>query len=145
MTETPFIVVFDTNIFVRVALGRSRRARAIRQAWQAGEFVIAASRAILQELERVLHYPEVQGDYHLSDAEIAAFIRLVGQTVILTDELYQVETIEADASDNVFLACALEAGADYLVSEDTHLRYLKYYHGIHLIGLEQLADLVAAE
>jgi predicted nucleic acid-binding protein len=48
-----------------------------------------------------------------------------------------------DLSDNVFLACALEAGADYLVSQDVHLRNLKYYHGVQVIGFEQLEAMIA--
>ena len=138
-----FIAVFDTNIFVRIALGRSPRARKIRQAWMSGRFVVAAAESILREVERVMRYPEVQSDYGLTSNDIERFLQLVRATVALTDELYQVETVAADSSDNVFLACALEAGADFLVSQDSHLRSLKYYHGVQVIGFEQLEVLIA--
>jgi len=137
----PFIAVWDTNIFVRIALGRSPRARNIRQAWMSGRFVVAASESILREVERVMRYPEVQRDYGLTESDIARFLQLVRATVVLTDELYEIQAIPADSSDNVFLACALEAGADYLVSQDAHLRDLKYYHGVQIIGFSQLEAL----
>lgn len=139
----PIIAVLDTNIVVRIALGRSRHAQIIRRAWLSGEFIVAASRAILAEIERVMHYPEIQGRYHLSEEDIGQFVEALRATVILTDDLYQVEAVEADASDNVFLACALEAGADYLVSEDAHLRNLKYYQGVQIIGFDQLEWLIS--
>jgi len=146
MAETqPVVAVFDTNIFVRIALGRSRRARNIRQAWMSGRFVVATSESILREVERVMRYPEVQRDYGLTEPEVARFIQLVRATVALTDELYQVEAVAEDSSDNIFLACALEAGADYLVSEDAHLRDLKYYQGVQVIGFDQLDALISEQ
>ncbi len=139
----PFIAVFDTNIFVRIALGRSPRARKIRQAWVSGRFVVAALESILREIEWVMRYPDVQRDYGLTPFDITRFLQLVRATVVLTDELYQVQVVSVDSSDNAFLACALEAGADYLVSQDSHLRSLKYYHGVQVIGFEQLESLIA--
>ena len=53
-----------------------------------------------------------------------------------------VKAIQADESDNVFLAAALEAGADYLVTQDPHLLRLKYFHGTHIISLAQFAHLL---
>ncbi len=50
-----------------------------------------------------------------------------------------VTAVRDDPSDNIFLACALEAGADYLVTQDPHLLNLKYYRGIQIISLEQFA------
>ncbi len=85
--QTPLIVVFDTNIFVRIALGRSRRAQNMRRAWLTGRFVVAASGSILREVERVMRYPEVQLDYHLSESDIAHFIQTIHATVALTEEL----------------------------------------------------------
>jgi hypothetical protein len=32
--------------------------------------------------------------------------------------------------------------ADYLVSDDPHLRDLKYYHGVQIISLEQFSALL---
>ena len=39
----------------------------------------------------------------------------------------------------------LEAGADYLVTQDPHLQSLKYYHGTQIISLAQFARLFALE
>ncbi len=44
-----------------------------------------------------------------------------------------VDTIEDDPSDNVFLSCALEAEADFIISDDAHLNRLKSFHGIQIV------------
>ncbi len=144
MPDDLLIFVLDTNIFIRLALGRSSYAQNIRQLWMAGHFVVASTESILDEVGRALHYPAIQRDYSLSDADIENFMQTIRPAVMLTDELYEVDTIKADASDNMFLACALESGADYLVSEDSHLREIKYYHGTQIIGFDQLEALLSA-
>lgn len=53
--------------------------------------------------------------------------------------------VSDDVSDNVFLAAALEAGADYLVTQDPHLQSLKYYHGTQIVPLTQFARLFGLE
>lgn len=144
MPDDLLIFVFDTNIFIRLALGRSLYAQHIRQLWMTGHFVVASAESILGEVERALHYPAIQRDYSLSDADIENFMQLIRSVVILTDELYEVDTIKADASDNIFLACALESAADYLISEDGHIREIKYYRGTQIIGFDQLEALLSA-
>jgi predicted nucleic acid-binding protein len=89
------------------------------------------------------HYPRIQQTFHLSDKDIADVWEEIRRRVFFTEGLYNVFAVERNTSDNVFLACALEAGADYLVSQDAHLRDLKYYHGTQIIGWTQLLALLS--
>lgn len=137
----PFIVVLDTNILVRLVLSRTEQARAVFDAWRAGRFRVATTQAILSELRRVLDYPRIKHTFHLSDDDVADSWEEIRRRVFLVEGLYEVFAVERNASDNIFLACALEASADYLVSQDRHLRDLKYYHGTQIIGWTQLLRL----
>jgi putative PIN family toxin of toxin-antitoxin system len=139
---TSFIAVLDTNILVRLVLGRTEQSQAVFDAWRVGRFRVAATQATLSELRRVLHYPRIQQTFHLSDKDIADAWDEIRRRVFLTEGLYDVFAVERNTSDNVFWACALEAGADYLVSQDAHLRDLKYYHGTQIIGWTQLLTLL---
>jgi hypothetical protein len=38
--EPKLVAVFDTNVLIRVALARTRAARAIRVAWEEGDFLL---------------------------------------------------------------------------------------------------------
>ena len=45
----------------------------------------------------------------------------------------EVAAIKDDPSANMSLACALEAEADFIVSDDVHLNRLKSFHGIQIV------------
>ena len=51
----------------------------------------------------------------------------------VTKDLYSTDKIIVDPDDNKFLACALEAKADFIVSGDNHLLEIKHYHGIQIV------------
>lgn len=126
------IVVLDANILVRVALAKSPLARALRLAFERGDFILLVSKEILTELGRVLRYTRITSRHDLTEAVITEFEQAIGNTAVSVRGFYQVSKIEADPSDDKFLACALEGDADCIVSEDPHLRDLKTYQGIQL-------------
>lgn len=134
------IVVLDTNVLVRVLLAKSPLTRALRDSLQRGAFILLISDEILLELGRVLRYPRIALRHHLTEANIRDFENTVRSLAVIVPGLYAVSKVEADPSDDKFLACALEGDADYIVSEDPHLRDLKEYQGIAIIGLEQFSQ-----
>lgn len=115
---------------------------ALRAAWRQKRFELIVSEAALQELERVLHYGRVQKLLRFSESELSAFVADIRTHAAQVEGLYEVEYVQADPDDNIILACALEADADYLVSEDHHLRELKYYHGVQIIGLDHFRQII---
>jgi predicted nucleic acid-binding protein len=50
--------------------------------------------------------------------------------------------ITADPSDNMILACAMEAKADFIVFRDPHLRNLKQFQGIKIINVKEFLERV---
>lgn len=134
--------VFDTNVLVRIALGRTSAARLLRAVWENGGFALVISEEILGELALVMHYPRIAERYNFTETDWRNFETALRGTASIVPGLYLVERIEADPSDDKFLACALEGQADYLVSDDPHLRDLKYYHGVRIISLEQFSALL---
>ena len=146
MTEPPvtLIVVFDTNALLPLLVGFTYRAKALRQAWQVRRFELFITPQTLAEVERVLTYPHVRRNYALTRAEVNAVVEILKDRARLLPGLYEgVTAVQTDESDNVFLAAALEAGADYLVTQDAHLLNLKHYHGTQIISLAQFARLLA--
>ena len=45
----------------------------------------------------------------------------------------------------MFLACALEAKADYIVSGDKHLREIKHFHGVRIVDVKTFVEKVKKE
>jgi putative PIN family toxin of toxin-antitoxin system len=132
-------VVLDTNALVRVVLAKSPLARALRFALEEGVFILLTSDEILLELDRVLHYPRIAVHHALTEDTIQEFESVVRSVAVVVPGLYIVRRIEADPDDDKFLACALEGDADYIVSEDPHLRDLKSYQGIAIVSLAQFS------
>ena len=137
--EPKLVAVLDTNALIRVALAKTRAARAIRVAWEDGDFLLLISEDILEELGRVLRYPRIAERHALTGSAIQDFEVSVRSAGVLVPGLYVVRKIEADPSDDKFLACALEGDADFIVSDDPHLHGLKQYQGIRIISLEQFS------
>jgi putative PIN family toxin of toxin-antitoxin system len=97
------------------------------------------SEEILEELGRVLRYRRIAERYALTESIIRDFEASVRAVGVCVPGFYLVTKVEADPSDDKFLACALEGDADFIVSEDTHLRELKHYQGIQIVSLEQFS------
>jgi predicted nucleic acid-binding protein len=46
----------------------------------------------------------------------------------------RLNVIPDDPSDNMFIECAAETGADYLISGDRHLKKCKSFQGIQIVS-----------
>jgi putative PIN family toxin of toxin-antitoxin system len=110
-------VVLDTNILISYLWG-SRTSESILQALREGLFRSIVSATTLAELARVGRSgkfskrfgPEAFGDF------LAAYRHVS----LLVDPKCRI-SVCPDQSDNAFLECAFESGADYLVTGDEHL------------------------
>lgn len=100
------------------------------------------SQEIALELERVLNYPRIKEKNRLTESSIQSFLNELLDIALLADDLYQVSRVEQDPTDNVFLACSLETHADYLISEDAHLRNIKHFYGTQIIDLTDFQKII---
>lgn len=125
--------VVDTNVFVSAVLKGHTPPDAVRRAWLAGRFDLCTSPKIIEEISRVFHYKKIQDTYQLTEEEIQAVLRDLQKKAIVTPGKIIPEVIKEDPTDNLFLGCALEANAEYIVSGDRHLRRLRVYQDIQVV------------
>jgi uncharacterized protein len=128
--------VVDTNLFISGLFGKDSLSAVLQDLWVHREFELATSIEILREVSRVLQYPRIRGRFQPREENIRRFFRLIFRKAIITKDLYSIERITDDPSDNIFLACAMEAEADYIVSRDPHLRNLKQFRRIEIIDVK---------
>lgn len=146
MDELIPVVVEDVNALLPLLFGRTRRAVELRKAWNDNRFALVLTPPILDELERVLAYPKVRANFALDEQDVEQGLAILRQSARNFPGLYtDVRIVEADPSDDVYLAAALESGADYLVTQDKHLLSLKYCHGTQIIDLHHFAQLLGIE
>ena len=53
----------------------------------------------------------------------------------------EIDVIQADPTDNKYLACALEGEADYIVSGDRHLLDVGLYQGLKIIKAKEFLNI----
>jgi putative PIN family toxin of toxin-antitoxin system len=124
-------IVFDTNVWVSALI--TPGGVLARLFGFLDQFQSITSEEIIAEVEKVLHYDRIQKKRGLADEEIAHYIQVIRliSNVITVNE--QVNLIQADSSDNKFLACARAAQATYIVSGDIHLTRLGSFERIEII------------
>jgi len=111
-------VVLDTNCLL-VALAQKSPYRCIWEMFRQGKFSLCYSTEILQEYEEIL-----QRYYSISTVVLTIEMLLKSPNVIQNVPYYHWNLISADPDDNKFVDCALNAGADYIVTNDKHFNIL---------------------
>lgn len=127
--------VIDTSVMVSVAFARQGLAKELKDMIADEHFLLVTSKPILKELYQVLHHPRIIKRFSPSEDDINEFIGLIVEKALITEGLYNADGITEDPADDMFVACALEAKADYIVARDPHLRNLKHFHGIQIVDV----------
>ena len=129
-------VVIDTNCLLQI-IARKSPYRPIWDAFLAGRFDLCVSNEILEE------YQEILGQQITPTiAENVVLLILNQQNVQLVDPHFRMGIITADSDDNKFVDCAFAAGADYLVSEDSHFKVLRQtpFPQLNLVTLDEFLN-----
>ena len=137
-------VVLDTNVLVSGVISEKGAPRRILDVWKKEHFVLVTSIAIIAEIVRVLHYPHIKNKYRLKEDDIQSVETTLANDALVLEDMYKVRR-SRDPEDDIFLACALEGRADYIVSGDPHLLEIKYYHGVQIISPSQLLEILEPE
>ena len=122
-------VVLDTNVLISATLIRGGNEDRILRAWRHGAFELVLSPPILQELGRVLFYPRIRQARWMTDEDAIALLQLIAEESVVVPGRLTV-TASRDPEDDKFLAAAIEAGAEYVVTGDNDLLDLGTYRRI---------------
>jgi putative PIN family toxin of toxin-antitoxin system len=125
-----------------VAFPRGELARELRNMIADGAFTLVTSKEIMAELYRGIHYPRILKQFKPSKDDIDDFIGMVMEKALIVRSSYSLQKASVDPTDDMFLACAMEAKADYIVSRDPHLRNLKHFHGVRIIDVKAFVEKV---
>lgn len=136
-------VILDANVFISALLkptGPQNRLvrRGLRQ-----EFQIILSESIFQEVVRVLQREKIVKRLPYSQTQIKRFLeRLVDAGAWTTDEV--AVSVCEDPKDDIYLACAKESQADFLISGDTHLLKIKEFEKTKIVTTAEFLDLISS-
>jgi len=127
-------VVIDTNVWVSGLLWRGMPWKLLCLA-EAGEVELCITPSMLVELAEVLSYERLQPRLQqlgLTPEELVAYALSLASVFEVPEGD---PIVVADLDDDVFLRCAIVAGAAYVVSGDHHLLDLGGYAGIPILTI----------
>ena len=134
-------VVIDTNILVSSLLKANSLPDQVVSLWRSGKIELLISPDILVEVTRVLKYGRISKK--VSQEEAKRFINLLETLATVVTPKEEVTVVEDDPDDDKFLSLALECGAKYIISGDTHLLRIESYQDVRIISAAQFLEVIS--
>ncbi|PSQ33560.1 putative toxin-antitoxin system toxin component, PIN family [Halobacteriales archaeon SW_10_68_16] len=122
-------VVFDTNVLVSALGFGGPPLAALLRVFDA-DVQLLASRETLDELDRVMRYDRLP----FTVSERKQYLRILRDEVELIRPDADIDAVARDPDDNMFLECAVDGEAQYLVSGDDHLRDLGSFRDVRILS-----------
>jgi putative PIN family toxin of toxin-antitoxin system len=120
--------VFDTNVLLAAFITEGICSKILVRG-RKRQFHLILCPVILREFERVLIKK-----FSITRNEARSILQIVSEAMhSVVSPSQSVQGISRDPDDDSILACALEAGADYLVTGDGDLLELKIFKGIRIV------------
>ncbi len=136
--------VIDTNVLISGLLSAGGAPRQLINAWPNNLFIMMASSETVIEVLRVLEYPKIRSRIRISEQAITDFrFALVTLTKRTPGKLI-LSGVSRDPHDDMFVVCAVEGNADYIVSRDLDLLSLGSYQNISIISPDQFMEILKA-
>lgn len=128
--------VLDANVFVsgvlRYGEASSTLAETLRR-WLIGSFKLVTSETLRQEIERTL----LSNPYFAARVERAAGRRWLQALALFADSTeitVPVSGVASHPEDDLVLATAVSASADYLLTGDKQLKRLGAFQGVSIVS-----------
>lgn len=121
-------IVLDTNVTISAFFWRGY-PRTVYDLVKKGEIILLSSLRIEEEFIRVLAYTR----FGLNSTEILPIVNTLRRYVHFIEAKSEVDIVKKDSTDNIFLECALDGKADYIISGDHHLLNIGSYKGVQIV------------
>ena len=126
-------VVIDTNVFVSTVISSRSAPAQLLSYWQSGLFDLISCQKAIDELDEVLRRPHLVEKYSIDNYKRETFLGIIRERVIFVEGDSLKNIVRDDPKDDMFVACAVEGRAKYIISGDKHLRTMRRYGFIRII------------
>ena len=134
--------VVDTNTLVSGLLVPGGIPARILLAAYASTFLCFASDAIISEVLKTLARPRIQRKYQLDPGTIARITSFLASDPVRVPLTVTLQGVASHPEDDVILATALSARADYLVTGDRQLQTLDAYRGVQIVSPREFVNIL---
>ncbi len=132
-------IFFDTNVYVAEALLGETAEEMVAATAQAS-WRIYVSIYVLDEFERVIT-EQLGSSARFASSSRRRILRRAG----LVEPGASRHDVPADMKDTPILRAAIEAGVDYLVTNDRHLLDLNPYEGLRIVAMTEYYGILVTE
>lgn len=127
-------VVVDTNVLISGLFGiKNSPPASVLNDIRSQRIILVMSPFILEEVVEVINREKVIKRTKMSSKERTDFIDKLIERSDITTGIQLSQMISRDIKDDKFLACAVEARADYVVTGDKDLLAPGKYEGIKIV------------
>lgn len=135
-------VVIDTNVVVSGTFWTGASFRVLELV-DKGEITMIVTLPILKEYDKIVHSEEILDKTTVyQQARINALYKILNKAIIVEPK-EKINIIIKDPDDNKFLEAAVEAQANYIISNDRkHLLVLKKFRNIPIIKPERFLEIL---
>lgn len=131
-------MVLDTNLFVAAFWNKRSASAEILNACLEGQAHLYYTKQIVAEIRLILRNIRATPGYrHFVDEILkkGTEVKPLGPVSVVLD----------DPEDNKFLACALAANAEYIITNDEHLLRLKTFHRVSIAKPSEFKRLLQSD
>ncbi|MBE8540560.1 putative toxin-antitoxin system toxin component, PIN family [Geoglobus acetivorans] len=132
-------IVLDTNIWISIFFNKTL-SKEFGDLFRSGKIEVYVSEEILKEIARVLEYPKIKTVLEKAGMDSKEVLKEISGISKVVNPEKKLEIIREDPEDNKFLECALESGAEYIVSGDKHLLGAGEFEGIKIIPAREFIE-----
>jgi hypothetical protein len=146
------LFIFDTNILISALLSHAGNEATLLNMWTEKKFNLAVTPQILEEYGDVLFREKFRYHPAFSQTKTEYLLNRLRVNTLHYTGTHEVEPLSSDRDDEIFIACAVEAQADILVTGDTkHLLPLDNYgktkiltskEALHYLNPNPIIDLI---
>jgi len=138
-------VVFDTNIIVSGLIANTGAPYETIELWRRDNVVLLISDAIIDEVSDVLTRPFFRDQRHITKSDIDRIKHALKTDATIVSPNSRLKVVGNDPDDNRIIECALDGGADYIISGDHHLLELKRFAGIQIVTAKEFLTIFKTE
>jgi len=121
-------VVLNTNVTISAFFWEGN-PRKIYDLIREGKLIMLLSDDMEKEFIRVLGYEK----FGLSPQEMMPFLRDLRIHARHVETKSKISVVIADPTDDIFLECAVDGNANFVISGDRHLLDIRVYKGIEIV------------
>jgi putative PIN family toxin of toxin-antitoxin system len=138
--------VLDSSVLFSAFLTPAGTPATLLAEARRGAFSLCLSFEILDETARALLRPRVVARYGYTAERVARYRARLAELAEMVWDLPALQAVPLDPKDDMVVATAVKAQADYLVTGDRrHLIVLGEYEGIRIVTPRQFLDLLETE